>query len=100
VDHPHAIAQVNAWLDAGARWVRLNPDVHYVEVAMGKRPSREVQNPTGRKLDRTSIAGLVEPEADAGGPTDAQGMAAAASELADRTYSKTWAPALTKVLFR
>jgi hypothetical protein len=99
-DHPHAIAQVNAWLDAGARWVRLNPDAHYVEVAMGKRPSREVQNAAGRKLDRTSIAGLVEPEADAGGPTDAQGMAAAASELADRTYSKAWEPVLTKVLFR
>jgi hypothetical protein len=48
VDHPHAIAQVNAWLDASARWVRLNPDVHYVEAAMGKRPSREVQNPAGR----------------------------------------------------
>jgi hypothetical protein len=99
-DHPHAIAQVNAWLAAGARWVRLNPDVHYVEAAMGKRPSREVQNPAGRKLDRASIAGLVEPEADAGGPTDAQGMAAAASELADRTYSKTWTTVLTKVLFR
>jgi hypothetical protein len=25
----HAIAQVNAWLDAGVRSVRLNPDVHY-----------------------------------------------------------------------
>jgi hypothetical protein len=87
-------------LDAGARWVRLNPDVNYVEAAMGKRPSREVQNQAGRKLDRASIAGLVEAEADDGGPTDAQGMAAAASELADRTYSKTWMPMLTKVLFR
>jgi hypothetical protein len=27
-DHPNALAEVNAWLDAGARWVRLNPDVH------------------------------------------------------------------------
>lgn len=97
-DHPHAIAQVNAWLDGGARWVRLNPDLHYVEVAMGKRPSREVQNPAGRKLDRASIGDLVEAEADAGGPTDAQGMAAAACELADRTYTKTWAPVLNQVL--
>lgn len=99
-DHPHAIAHVNAWLDAGARWVRLNPDIHYVEAAMGKRPSREVQNQAGRKLDRASIANLVEPEADAGGPTDAQGMAAAACELADRTYTKTWVPVLDKVLVR
>ena len=100
VDHPHAIAQVNAWLDAGARWVRLNPDVYYVEAAMGKRPSRGVQNPAGRKLDRANIADLVEPEPDAGGPTDAQGMAAAARELADRTYTKTWNPVLDKVLVR
>lgn len=97
-DHPHAIAQVNAWLDAGARWVRLNPDRHYVEAAMGKPGG--VQNPPGRKLDRASIADLVEPEADAGGPTDAQGMAAAARELADRTYSKTWTSVLDKVLVR
>ena len=99
-DHPHAIAQINAWLDAGARWVRLNPDLHYVEAAMGKRPSREIQNPAGRKLDRVSIASLVEAESDAGGPTDAQGMAAAACELADRTHSKTWAPVLNKVLIQ
>jgi hypothetical protein len=99
-DHPHAIAQVNAWLDAGARWVRLNPDVYYVEAAMGRRPSREVQNPAGRKLDRANIADLVEPEPDVGGPTDAQGMAAAARELADRTYTKTWNPVLDKVLVR
>jgi hypothetical protein len=46
-DHPHARAQVNGWLAAGARWVRLNPDVHYVEPAMGRRPSRSVQNPPG-----------------------------------------------------
>lgn len=100
VDHPHAIAQVNAWLEAGAPWVRLNPDVHYVAAAMGKQPSRDVQNPAGRKLDRASIAGLVEAEASAGGPTDAQGMIAAASELADRTHHNTWTPTLNEVLER
>ena len=100
VDHPHAIAQVNAWLDAGARWVRLNPDVHYVATAMGKPPSREVQNPAGRRPDRASIAGLVEAEAEAGGPTDTQGMTAAALELADRTHTHTWTAILTDVLVR
>jgi len=99
-DHPHAIAQVNGWLDAGAPWVRFNPDVHYVEAVMGTRPSRGVQNPAKHKLDRASIADHVEPEADAGGPTDAQGMTAAACELADRTYTKTWVPLLDKVLVR
>jgi hypothetical protein len=96
--HPHALAQVNTWLDAGARWVRLNPDFHYVEAAMGRPPSGAVQNPAGRKLDRRGIANLVEPEADAGGPTDVEGMTAAACELADRTQTKTWTPTLTKPL--
>ncbi len=71
-----------------------------LEAAMGKRPSRGVQNPAGRKLDRANIADLVEPEPDAGGPTDAQGMTAAARELADRTYGKTWTPVLDRVLVR
>src|SRR5438552_3908181 len=84
-DHPHAIAQVNAWLDARARWVRFNPDVHYLESVMGKKVEREVQCPAGDGwIDKTSR--LVEPEETAGGPSDAQGMAAAACELADRTY--------------
>jgi hypothetical protein len=39
-DASHAIAQVNAWLNAGARWVRFNPDAHYVEGMMGRKPAR------------------------------------------------------------
>ncbi len=97
-DHPHAIAQVNAWLDAGARWVRFNPDVHYVEEMMGKRTARDVQYPAGKRLDRNVISNLLEPEETNGGPSDAQGMAAAASELADRIYSNNWAPVLTRVI--
>jgi hypothetical protein len=100
VDHPHAIAQVDAWLDAGVRWVRLNPDAHYVGAVMGGPPSRTVQNPAGRRVDRASIATLVEAEADAGGPTDAQGMTAAALELADRTHDQAWTPVLNEVLVR
>jgi len=99
-DHPHAIGHVNAWLDAGAPWVRLNPDVHYLAAVMGGPPSRAVQNPAGRRLDRAGIAGLVEAEANAGGPTDAQGMTAAALELADRTHTRTWTPSLNDVLVR
>ena len=97
-DHPHALAQTNAWLDAHARWVRFNPDVHYVEWIMGKKPSREVQYPAGQKLNRQVIRDLVEPEDKDGGPTDKQGMTASACELADRTYHNNWAPVLTQVL--
>jgi hypothetical protein len=97
-DHPHAVAQVKAWLDARARWVRFNPDVHYVEWIMAKKPSREIQNPAGSKVDRESISSLLEPEAKDGGPTDTQAMTAVACELADRTYRNQWAPTLTGLL--
>jgi len=97
-DHPHAIAQTSAWLDAHAKWVRFNPDAHYVEAIMGKKPSREIQYPAGRKVSREMIRDLVEPEDNDGGPTDKQGMTAVACELADRTYHNNWAPVLTHVL--
>jgi hypothetical protein len=97
-DASHAIAQVNAWLDAGARWVRFNPDTNYVESVTRRKPSRVVQNPAGQRLDRHTIDTLLEPEEANGGPSDAQGMAAAVSELADRTRRRNWAPVLTAVL--
>jgi hypothetical protein len=97
-DHPHAIAHVNAWLDAGARWVRFQPDAHYVEGVMGKNPARIVQYPAGKRLDRGIISNLLELEEAHGGPSDSQGMVAAVSELADRTYRSNWAAELTGVL--
>jgi hypothetical protein len=97
-DHPHAIAQVNAWIDARARWVRFNPDAHYIESIMAKKPSREIQNAAGNKVNREIIRNLLEPEVKDGGPTDIQGMTAAACELADRTYRNHWAPKLTGLL--
>jgi hypothetical protein len=98
VDHPDAIAQMNAWLDAGAGWVRFNPDARYVESIMGRKPSREVQYPAGRKINRGVIRDLVEPADKNGGPTDREGMTAVVCELADRTYFKNWARVLTRVL--
>jgi hypothetical protein len=97
-DHPNALAEVNGWLDAGARWVRLNPDVHYVELMMGRKPSRVVQSPAGRRLNRRAMRDLAEPEDKDGGPTDKQGMTAVACELADRTYRKNWTPVLNRIL--
>ncbi|HZO51485.1 MAG TPA: hypothetical protein VFB63_02150 [Bryobacteraceae bacterium] len=99
-DHPHAIAHVNGWLDARAHWVRFNPDVHYIQSAMGKKPSREVQYSAGRKLDRGVVRDLVEAEAEEGGPTDKEGMIAVACELADRTNYDNWSPVLTQILLQ
>ena len=46
------------------------------------------------------IRDYLEPEESDGGPTDGEGMTAAACELADRTYYKSWAPLLRNVLIQ
>ena len=89
---------MNAWIDAGAHWVRFNPDSHYIEASMGKKPSLTIQYPAGKKLDRKVIQEFLEPEDSEGGPTDKQGMTGAICELADRTYRNDWSSALTHVL--
>jgi hypothetical protein len=98
LDHPHAVAQIAAWIDAGAHWVRFNPDSHYVEAMMGKKPTLVIQQPAGRKIVRKTIQSLLEPESDEGGPTDKEGMTAAVCELADRTYRNVWSPVLAAIL--
>jgi hypothetical protein len=100
LDHPHTVAQVAAWIDGGAHWVRFNPDSHYVEATMGKKPLVVIQQPAGRKIDRKTIQGLLEPETDEGGPTDKEGMTASVCELADRTYWNVWSPVLAAVLHK
>ena len=96
--HVNAVAQVNGWLAARARWVRFSPDIHYLAQAMGKPSARTVQHPAMKALDDKSIADLLEPETERGGPTDGQAMSAVVSELADRTQSNVWVPTLSRAL--
>jgi len=96
--HVNAVAQVNGWLAARARWVRFSPDIHYLAQAMGKPSARTVQYPAMKVLDGKSIADLLEPEAERGGPTDGQAMSAVVCELADRTQLNIWAPTLSRAL--
>lgn len=96
--HAPAVAQINAWFDAGVRWARFNPDAHYVEWMMGKKPSREIQYPAMNRVVGSAISDLLEPEPSDGGPTNPQGMAAAMSELADRVRLDDWTPRLAGVL--
>jgi len=98
-DHRHILSQYNAFQAAGVKWIRLNPDAAYTEWAMGRKPSRTIQNPAGAKFDRRSIRAAMEPEPRDGGPNDFQGTAAAACELADRTHKNAWSPTLEAVLF-
>ena len=97
-DHRHILLQYGGFQQAGVRWARLNPDARYVEMVLGKKVPREVQNPAGAKFDRISIRGAVIPEPPDGGPTDQEALTAAACELADRTNKGDWKPTLAALL--
>ena len=98
-DHRHILAQYHAFQAAGAKWIRLNPDAHYVEWVMGRPPATRIQNPVGATFDRRNIRAAMEPEPREGGPNDFQGTAAVACELADRTRWNVWTPTLEAVLY-
>ena len=51
-----------------------------------------------KALDVKTIADLLEPEAERGGPTDGQAISAVVCELADRTQFDNWAPNLSRAL--
>jgi len=86
-DHPHVILQYEGFVNAGCRFVRLNPDRSYVESLLGHADPRAVDNPAFMSLDRTDMKSVVEP-VDANNRDDIGYTliaAAAACELADRT---------------
>ncbi len=98
--HTHILEQVEGFRNAGARFVRLNPDRVYVErvvpVEFAFRP--EVQfpdNPAGRSWDRTNITHGLEPSVLPMGFY----MQAAVCELADRAQAGSWAANLDRVLY-
>jgi hypothetical protein len=98
-DHRHILLQYGGFQQAGARWIRLNPDARYVEMLLGRKVPHEVQNPAGAKFDRASIRTAVMPEPEDGGPTDPEALTAAACELADRTNKGDWRATLPALLF-
>lgn len=95
LDHPHILAQVEAFRDAGAAFIRLNPDRAYVAAAVGRDAGAASDNPAGRGFDHQSIRTALEPEDIT---TDAGFMAAAITELADRAQTANWQPNLAAVL--
>jgi len=98
-DHRHILIQYNAFLDAGVRWARINPDPHYLEWVMGKKLPRLIENPAGKRFDRQTIRSIVTPTPEQGGPVTMQGVDAAACELADRTQKGEWSATLSNVLY-
>jgi len=93
-DHRHIRVQYDAFLDAGVRWARLNPDASYLRWVIGRTPPRMVQNPAGKRFDSRTIRQATEPSG-----FFEEGLAAAACELADRTQRGEWSPLLQEVLY-
>ena len=101
-DHPHILTQVEGFRQAGAKFVRLNPDRVYVErifAAGGPAGPRARQsfadNDAGAAWDRNTIRGGLEPP----GLPIAMYMQAAVCELADRVQVQNWTKNLNAVLF-
>ncbi len=96
-DHPHILAQVEGFMRAGIRFVRLNPDRAYVkELLRGRLPPGVPDNDAGKHYTRKTIVKCLEPEEV---PRDLC-VAAACVELADRIQKAQWAPNLSEVLLK
>lgn len=83
-DHPHILYQYEGFRQAGARFVRLNPDQIYVEYIAGLSISNAADNDAFIPFDHLSIRNAVEPR----GPGNVSmkiGAGAALCEVADRT---------------
>ena len=93
VDHVHVLTVVKGFLDAGARFVRLNPDRSYVENVSGSKAPAVADNPAGIHYDHMSIRSALEPRAEKG-RQDRLYIAASICELADRAYTKNTEPNL------
>lgn len=84
IDHPHVLIQYNGFLDAGARFVRLNPDRDYVEQVVGMTIPEAVDNDAFAVYDHVSIRDALQPR-DIPALRSNLSVAAAVCELADRT---------------
>jgi len=86
-DHPPVIIQYEAFIDAGCRLVRLNPDRSYVEDYLDHSYPGAVDNEAFVELDRNNMDSRVEPGNSSSDHFNRVTVAAAGvCELADRTY--------------
>lgn len=82
-DHPHVLLQYEMLIDAGARFVRLNPDRVYCESVGARAYPRASDNDAFATFTRATIGTHLEPEG-AFHIRDGVYTAAAVVELADR----------------
>jgi pimeloyl-ACP methyl ester carboxylesterase len=57
-DHPQSVAQVNAWIDAGAHWVRFNPDSQLRRSERGKEAVGSNSVPCGQEAGSQGHSGI------------------------------------------
>lgn len=98
-DHPHVIIQYKAFIDAGCRFVRLNPDRSYVEAYWGHPYASSTDNAAMISLERKDMSNMVEPGNSRNDHFNKVTVAAAGvCELADRTYYANYNPQLNDPL--
>jgi len=93
IDHPHVLIQYDGFLNAGARFVRLNPDRSYIEDILGMAMPDAVDNDAFASFDHLTIRTAVQPR-DIVALRSEFSVAAALCEVADRTKENNLAPQL------
>ena len=97
-DHPHAAAHLQAWIDAGHAFARLNADAAYIAEASGIDATQIPELDANQPLPWPAIGDAVLAETIAGTPTAPFVTGAAMAELADRTRAGEWSVDLDVVL--
>ncbi len=82
-DHPHILNQYEGFRQAGARFVRLNPDRIYVEYIAGQSMPQAADNDAFMEFNHLSIRNALEPRGP-GNILMKTGVGAALCEVADR----------------
>ncbi len=95
-DHPHIRAQVNAFQQAGAQFIRLNPDRAYLEWLFGKSVDGLPDNDAGLQYTPKTIRAALCP--DDAIPKQLL-TPASVCELADRVQAGNFTVNLDEVLF-
>jgi len=95
-DHPHIRAQVNAFQEAGAKLIRLNPDRAYVEWLLDREAPGLPDADAGLRYTPKTISAALCP--DRAAPKQLLSPAAMC-ELADRVQARNFEPNLDRVLF-
>ena len=98
LDHPHVLFQYEAFRQAGARLVRVNPDQTYVEHILGSSAPNAVDNNANEPFDHMSIRNAIEPGRHDGELGRDVIVPAGACELADRTQNDRLEPKLDALI--